>query len=423
MTFNKSKSRLSLFLSIFALLVPVMATAQNASDVQVSLVGVHTQTQAKSKTNQASLILKKELRKKLQHAGLRIKANFSVQLSPSTEQDDTAKTTRFQKTIEQANEVYTEGNLEHALPLYIEAIELLASLNRPTQEQIEALSHLRLQTANKLLVSENLADKATPLLRAALKANPLLELDAAQYPQKLRKHFARIRSAWAQEPKNNFLIRSQPEQAVVFMEGQSLGLTPLHLLNYVSEGTYRLWLQKDNVRTTTRWITVDDKPVSINFDFQTQYYFDAVKQVFHLQPATINLHEFTQNLQASALSRPLLLTGLLEHDTSWDVFTLWIDDNDCGLIRSRITTLENTELLRVAQSHANAVMARQWQPLEATNFFNPKLTSPKSNPNEEWKTWTLLGASAVILGATITSALLLWPTTAEEGQLKVSVVP
>ena len=148
---------------------------------------------------------------------------------------------------------------------------------------------------NKLLVSENLADKATPLLRAALKANPLLELDAAQYPPKLRKHFARIRSAWAQEPKNNFLIRSQPEQAVVFMEGQSLGLTPLHLLNYVSEGTYRLWLQKDNVRTTTRWITVDDKTVSINFDFQTQYYFDAVKQVFHLQPATINLHEFTQN--------------------------------------------------------------------------------------------------------------------------------
>ena len=97
MTFNKSKSRLSLFLSIFALLVPVMATAQNASDVQVSLVGVHTQTQAKSKTNQASLILKKELRQKLQHAGLRIKANFSVQLSPSTEQDDTAKTTRFRK--------------------------------------------------------------------------------------------------------------------------------------------------------------------------------------------------------------------------------------------------------------------------------------------------------------------------------------
>ena len=171
MTFNKSKSRLSLFLSIFALLVPVMATAQNASDVQVSLVGVHTQTQAKSKTNQASLILKK-IEEKLQHAGLRIKANFSVQLSPSTEQDDTAKTTRFQKTIEQANEVYTEGNLEHALPLYIEAIELLASLNRPTQEQIEALSHLRLQTANKLLVSENLADKATPLLRAALKSQP-----------------------------------------------------------------------------------------------------------------------------------------------------------------------------------------------------------------------------------------------------------
>jgi len=210
---------------------------------------------------------------------------------------------------------------------------------------------------------------------------------------------------------------------VVFVEGHSVGLTPLHLLNHLGAGTYRLWVEKDGVRTSTRWLTVATSKVKEDFDFQVNYHFKAENASFHLDPEKVQLHTFLTSLQKLQTSTPIILTGILASDKTWDIFSIQVEPTNISFIKTTVPSLSETNLLNVSQQHAQAIVTQTLEVLPNDNFFNPKAVQTQSPIMSQWQTWGLLGLSTLVLTATVSAAFLLWPTAEEEGHLKISVVP
>jgi hypothetical protein len=396
---------------------------QHHQDEEFFLLGIQTPDENEAKIADTIKFIQEQLKKHLLEKGWQHTAHDTLKSLSMPIKNDAAQEKLLQEKTQEAGKAYEDGSIETALPLYLEAIHILTQLNRPSPQHIQTLAQLRLTTANRLLALEGFETKANQLLRDALKANPHLELNAAQYPPRLRKRFAQIRNEWAKEKKNNFLIRSTPSEAVVFLEGHSVGLTPLHLLNHLSAGTYRLWVEKEGVRTTTRRLTVKAETVDEYFDFQTNYYFKAATQSFHLDPQEIQLHAFLTSLQKHQTNSSFILTGILASDDAWDMFSIKVDQTNISYITTMVPSLSEKHLLSASQQHAQAITAQTLEILPNDNFFNPKAVQIQNPKISQWQAWGLLGLSTLVLGATVSAAFLLWPTAEEEGHLQISVVP
>lgn len=420
---NRSLISVILLLTLSPLMGPTYAFGQSAPIQEFYLMGIQTSVEQDTKTQKAFKRIQEGIKKLLTEEGWQHASYGATKSNQRHQQKDLDQENLLQTTLDRAKHTYENDSIEEALPVYLDAIRILASFKRPSSEQVQTLAQLRLNTANRLLALKGFETKANELLKDALKANPHLELNTAQFPPRLRKRFAQIRNSWAEENKNDFMIRSIPSQAVVYVEGHSVGLTPLHLLNHLGAGTYRIWVEKEGTRSSTRTLTVDTEKVDVSFDIQTDYYFKAASQSFHLDPQEVQLYSFLSSLQQTKTARPFVLTGILVSDKDWDVFSIKVEPKNISFIKTTVPSLSESVLRDVTVKHAQAISNDTLKALTKNNFFNPQAVQIKSPKISKWQTWGLLGVSTLVLGATISTAFLLWPTVEEEGHLQISVVP
>ena len=174
---------------------------QHHQDEEFFLLGIQAPDENEAKTAEAIQFIQEQLKKHLLENGWQHTIHDTLKSLSMPNKNDGTQEKLLQEKTQEAGKAYEDGSIETALPLYLEAIHILTQLNRPSAQHIQTLAQLRLTTANRLLALEGFETKANQLLRDALQANPHLELNAAQYPPRLRKRFAQIRNEWAKEKR------------------------------------------------------------------------------------------------------------------------------------------------------------------------------------------------------------------------------
>ena len=337
---------------------------------------------------------------------------------------------RLEELRQRADSLYQMGKLNKSVVVYQELIQALVELQRPSETQITSLRKLRLQTASRLLaLGESLTaeqeEVIATLLDDALKANPLMELLPSKYPPVLRKRFARARAHLAENKRVPLFVKTAPSNAIVYVEGRKVGFAPLQLLDALHAGSYRIWAEKDGIRSTTQVVQVHHQKIQLEFDFQTQFRFLENANTFVLPPKDTNFFTFCSGLSSLESSTPILLVGeLTERQNS--VVALLIDQKEVA--RFAITAFkEPQERSSALQQSLNVLFHGSPQRLTPDNLIDNQNSSTalaqEADPAISGAAWVLLGTSTVLVLGAITAGFLLWPTQEPQGTLRVEVVP
>ena len=384
--------------------------------------------------NQATQDLQKETQAWLQKNSLRSLPNSRLQQILLPSEDGTS--TKVEKHINdlrlRADAFYQRGELDQAVLVYQELIRALTQLQRPTETQIESLQKLRLQTASRLLaLGESLTDDQqkviATLLNDALRANPRMELLPSKYPPVLRKRFARARAHLAENQRVPLFIKTNPTNAVVFVEGRKVGLAPLQLLDALHSGTYRIWAEKDGVRSPTRTIQVHHQKVELELDFDAQFRFIKQTNTFVLPPKDSNLFSFCHGLSVAAGETPLLMVGEIGQQQK-SVMAIYIDARQKEAVHFALTHFEHPQQRDGAlRQSLNTLFKGTPQALTPNNPIDTPNTKAisigETKPAISGASWALIGTSSVIVLGAVTAGFLLWPTQEPQGTLRVEVVP
>lgn len=100
--------------------------------------------------------------------------------------------------------------------------------------------------------------------RAVLRLDGQYKLDPDVYTPSIRQAFDRLRRDLARGPKVRLVVKSTLPSSEVFLEGRSLGVTPLTV--ELPAGTYELTVQKDKAVSIPRQLSVQGAEVPVLVD-------------------------------------------------------------------------------------------------------------------------------------------------------------
>jgi hypothetical protein len=192
----------------------------------------------------------------------------------------TAQQVDVTRTISEAEAAYQAVDPERSIVLLERAVDSLVTAPVVTPTEAALLEDLRVRMAVRLLLvagpdesgsGESTSGKrAKVILKDALRANPTLVLDAAKHPPKARRLLDEARLELSRAGTAGLTVDSTPDGATVFVEGRAVGKTPLTLVDALSPGRYRVWVEDAGVRSRTRVIDVqkDTPPVVIDLAFE-----------------------------------------------------------------------------------------------------------------------------------------------------------
>ena len=324
----------------------------------------------------------------------------------------------------QADLEFQAGELTQAVASYQRLIAELTNVDKPSLKQAKWLERLRLQTASKRMAFETKdeasKDDVENLLAAAFKANPHLELPPSKYPPALRSRFARMRARVTKNARVPLFVSTQPQGATVYVEGLKVGLTPLKLLDKLYDGTYRIWVERNGVQSTTRVTRVQGEQVNLNFVLQEPNPYPRSDGIVSLEAPAQDLPKLCQQLLAKPPNHPILLVGHVDGPASPQTVAVLLDPsrkNDRLFVRGS-----------GGGEHLPAVLNELFDgapiPLNDASWATAVGSSRPTQPTSSSLTptaWFMLGTSAAVLVGAVSAGFLLWPTETPEGHLRVEV--
>ncbi|MEW5848891.1 MAG: PEGA domain-containing protein [Myxococcota bacterium] len=183
---------------------------------------------------------------------------------------------RIRQLMDESEKLFREFNLQQSRDAIVRAVELLEADAELTQEKVDALQLARLRAANVLLAiagnketgkgETEVGRQARVHLQNAVRVNPLLNLDAAEYPPRMRRLMDGARAEVSKAGVGALAVTSEPNGAVVFLEGRRLGPTPLKLAEAAPRGSYRLWVERDGLRSLQRRVELGEREVVLEVD-------------------------------------------------------------------------------------------------------------------------------------------------------------
>jgi hypothetical protein len=189
------------------------------------------------------------------------------------------------RTVSEAEAAYQAVDPERSVALLERAIAALVSAPVVTPKDAALLEDLRVRMAVRLLAvagpdesgnGESTAGRrAKVVLQDALRANPTLALDAAKHPPKARRLLDEARLELSRAGAAGLTVDSVPEGATVFVEGRAVGKTPLALVDALSPGRYRVWVEDAGVRSRTRVVDVQKDTPAVVIDLAFEGALDA----------------------------------------------------------------------------------------------------------------------------------------------------
>ncbi|MCK5808506.1 PEGA domain-containing protein, partial [bacterium] len=163
------------------------------------------------------------------------------------------------KRFEEAKALYSDLNMEEAIPKFKSAERIIAK-HVDKMADLSVLSEILLYLGASYKIFDE-TDKASPYFLRYISMNPNKELEEQNFAPEVVEYFNQIKNDFLMMPNGSIKFTTTPPGAEVFLDGKLVGIAPLRV-DGVTAGSHYYRLHMDGYRDQGGDIAVEERDLS-----------------------------------------------------------------------------------------------------------------------------------------------------------------